>query len=276
MPGRSVRVVASDVGGGFGGKGSLYQEEIVVALLAHDLGRAVRWTGDRLEDLTSTSQGFDEIVDAELALDNDSHILALKAEIIGDVGAYSVYPWTAALEPVQVASFMPGPYRVPIYRGRVRAVATCKAPTGPYRGVGRPISTFVMERLIDMAARRLNVDPGELRRRNLIAGEEFPLRALGHEPRIVPAIYVKPFLKGQKNDYNDAEAIAEAATAEPAVRPGEEPGSAGPAGLPPGAVTIGVPSNRDDQPDRRLSDRARHCCQGRPAGPPQVALRDTR
>ena len=102
------------------------------------------------------------------------------------------------------------------------------------------------------------------------------LRALGHEPRIVPAIYVKPFLKGQKNDYNDAEAIAEAATAEPAVRPGEEPGSAGPAGLPPGAVTIGVPSNRDDQPDRRLSDRARHCCQGRPAGPPQVALRDTR
>src|SRR6516162_8070271 len=98
------------------------------------------------------------------------------------------------------------------------------------------------------------------------------LRALGHEPRIVPAIYVKPFLKGQKNDYNDAKAIAEAATAEPAVRPGE----AGPAGLPPGAVTIGVPSNRDDQPDRRLSDRARHCCQGRPAGPPQVALRDTR
>ena len=174
MPGRSVRVVASDVGGGFGGKGSLYQEEIVVAVLAHHLGRAVRWTGDRLEDLTSTSQGFDEIVDAELALDNDSHILALKAEIIGDVGAYSVYPWTAALEPVQVASFMPGPYRVPIYRGRVRAVATCKAPTGPYRGVGRPISTFVMERLIDMAARRLNVDPGELRRRNLIAGEEFP------------------------------------------------------------------------------------------------------
>ena len=90
------------------------------------------------------------------------------------------------------------------------------------------------------------------------------LRALGHEPRIVPAIYVKPFLKGQKNDYNDAEAIAEAATAEPAVRPGEEPGSAGPAGLPPGAVTIGVPSNSDDQPDPRLSDRARHCCQGRP------------
>ena len=80
------------------------------------------------------------------------------------------------LEPVQVVSFMPGPYRVPAYRGRVRAVATCKTPMGPYRGVGRPISTFVMERLIDMAARRLAVDPVELRLRNLIQEDEFPYR----------------------------------------------------------------------------------------------------
>ena len=176
MPGHSVRVVAPDVGGGFGGKASLYQEEIVVSMLARRLGRAVRWTGDRLEDLCSTSQGFDEIVDAELALDKDGHIRALAAEVIGDVGAYSIYPWTGALEPVQVASFMPGPYRVPAYRGHVRAVATCKAPTGPYRGVGRPISTFVMERLIDMAARRLAIDPAELRLRNLIRAEEFPYK----------------------------------------------------------------------------------------------------
>src|SRR5271169_4457634 len=176
MPGHSVRVVAPDVGGGFGGKASLYQEEIIVSVLARRLGRAVRWTGDRLEDLCSTSQGFDEIVDAELALDKDGHIRALAAEVIGDVGAYSIYPWTGALEPVQVASFMPGPYRVPAYRGHVRAVATCKAPTGPYRGVGRPISTFVMERLIDMAARRLAIDPAELRLRNLIRAEEFPYK----------------------------------------------------------------------------------------------------
>ena len=176
MPGHSVRVVAPDVGGGFGGKASLYPEEIVVSVLARHLGRTVRWTGDRLEDLASTSQGFDEIVDAELALDQDGHILALAAEVIGDVGAYSIYPWTAALEPVQVASFMPGPYRVPAYRGHVRAVATCKAPMGPYRGVGRPISTFVMERLIDMAARRLAIDPAELRLRNLIRTEEFPYK----------------------------------------------------------------------------------------------------
>jgi aerobic carbon-monoxide dehydrogenase large subunit len=176
LPGHGLRVVAPDVGGGFGSKASLYQEEIVVSVLARHLGRAVRWTGDRLEDLSSTSQGFDEIVDAELALDKDGHILALAAEVVGDVGAYSIYPWTAALEPVQVISFMPGPYRVPTYRGHVRAVATCKAPTGPYRGVGRPISTFVVERLIDMAARRLAIDPAELRLRNLIRAEEFPYK----------------------------------------------------------------------------------------------------
>src|SRR5215469_621078 len=102
------------------------------------------------------------------------------------------------------------------------------------------------------------------------------LRALGHEPRIIPAIYVKPFVKGQKNDYNGCRGNRRSGvTAEPAVRPGEEPGSAGPAGLPPGAVTIGVPSNSDNQPDPRLSDRARHCRQGWPAGPPQVAVPDT-
>jgi aerobic carbon-monoxide dehydrogenase large subunit len=176
MPGHGVRVVAPDVGGGFGGKASVYHEEILVSVLARHLGRAVRWTGDRLEDLTTTTHGFDEIVEAELALDSNGHILALLAEVIGDVGANSIYPWTAALEPVQVVSFMPGPYRVPAYRGRVRAVASCKTPTGPYRGVGRPISTFVMERLIDMAARRLALDPVELRLRNLIRAEEFPYR----------------------------------------------------------------------------------------------------
>ena len=97
MPGHSVRVIAPDVGGGFGGKGSLYQEEILVTVLARHLGRTVRWTGDRLEDFASTTHAFDEIVDAELGLDKDGHILALQAEIIGDVGAYSIYPWTAAL-----------------------------------------------------------------------------------------------------------------------------------------------------------------------------------
>jgi carbon-monoxide dehydrogenase large subunit len=176
LPAERIRVVAADVGGGFGGKGSLYAEELFVCAAARMLGCPVKWTSDRLEDLAASSQAFDEIVDAELALDQDARIVGLRADVIGDVGAYSIYPWTAALEPVQVVSFLPGPYRVQNYRGRTQAVATAKAPTGPYRGVGRPISTFVMERLIDMAAVKIGIDAKDIRLRNLVAAEELPYK----------------------------------------------------------------------------------------------------
>jgi carbon-monoxide dehydrogenase large subunit len=176
LPGHRLRVVAPDVGGGFGGKGSLYPEELFVCAAARSLGRTVKWTSDRMEDLTASSQAFDEIVDAELGLDRDGRAMALRADVIGDVGAYSIYPWTAALEPVQVVSFLPGPYRIQHYRGRVRGVATSKAPTGPYRGVGRPISTFVMERLMDTAAARIGLDPKEIRLRNLVGTAELPYK----------------------------------------------------------------------------------------------------
>jgi carbon-monoxide dehydrogenase large subunit len=102
--------------------------------------------------------------------------MALRADVIGDVGAYSIYPWTAALEPVQVVSFMPGPYKISNYRGHVRAVATSKSPTGPYRGVGRPVSTFVTERLMDMAAHKMGRDPVDLRLQNFIRAEDFPFK----------------------------------------------------------------------------------------------------
>jgi aerobic carbon-monoxide dehydrogenase large subunit len=176
LPGNRLRVVAPDVGGSFGGKGSLYPEEMLVAVLARKLECAVKWTSDRLEDLSATSQAFDELMDAELAVDSEGRLLGLRADVIGDIGAYSIYPWTGALEPVQVVSFMPGPYRLEAYRGRVRGVLTPKAPTGPYRGVGRPAATFAMERLVDMAARKLGMDPAEIRRRNLVTGPEFPYR----------------------------------------------------------------------------------------------------
>jgi carbon-monoxide dehydrogenase large subunit len=177
IPAHRIRVVAPEVGGGFGSKTSVYPEEVLVALLAQRLGRPVKYTADRLEDLMSTTHGFDEIVDAALGLDAGGQIVALQADVIGDVGAYSIYPWTATLEPVQVVSFLPGPYRIANYRGRVRGVVTPKVPLGPYRGVGRPVSTFVMERLIDMAARQLAIDPAELRQRNLVRDDEFPYKA---------------------------------------------------------------------------------------------------
>lgn len=176
LPGHRVRVVAPDVGGGFGGKGCLYPDEMATCALAIMLGRPMKWVGDRLEDLVSTYQAFDERVDAHLALDADGRILGLRAEAIGDAGAYSIFPWTAAMEPVQVISFLPGPYRIAAYQARARAVATPKTPSGAYRGVGRPTAAFVMERLIDLGARKLGLDPLEMRRRNLVRPEEFPYK----------------------------------------------------------------------------------------------------
>jgi aerobic carbon-monoxide dehydrogenase large subunit len=176
LPGNRLRVIAPDVGGSFGSKGSLYPEEIFLCVAARKLRRSLKWTADRLEDISSSSQSFAEIIEAEMGFDENGVAIALEADVIGDVGAYSIYPWTCALEPVQVVSFLPGPYRIRSYRGAVRGVATNKPPTGPYRGVGRPISTFVTERLMDMGAKALGLDPLEIRRRNLVRAEEFPYR----------------------------------------------------------------------------------------------------
>jgi carbon-monoxide dehydrogenase large subunit len=176
LPGSRLRVIAPDVGGSFGSKGSLYPEEILLCVAAKMLRRSVKWTADRLEDISSSSQAFAEIVDAEMGFDENGIAVALEADVIGDVGAYSIYPWTAGLETVQVVSFLPGPYKIQSYRGAVRGVATSKPPTGPYRGVGRPISTFVAERLMDMGAKALGKDPLEIRRLNLVRPEEFPYR----------------------------------------------------------------------------------------------------
>src|SRR5947208_3874004 len=177
LPTASVRVVAPDVGGGFGVKGVVYPEELVVSALARALGRPVRWIGDRREDLMTTTQAWDEVIDAELAVDRDGRIAGLRAKVVADIGAYSIYPWTASIEIIQVVSFLPGPYRVSHYHAEAFGVATNKTPMGPYRGVGRPVSVFVTESLLDSAARRLGLDPAEIRRRNLLRAEDLPYRS---------------------------------------------------------------------------------------------------
>jgi len=177
LPLQRVRVVAADVGGGFGVKTVLYPEEIVVAALARMVGRPVRWVGDRHEDLLTSTQAWDETIDAELGVDAAGRILGLRARVVADLGAYSIYPWTASIEVIQVVSFLPGPYRVPHYRAEALGVATNKAAMGPYRGVGRPVSVFVTETLLDRAARTLALDPVQMRRRNFIAPEELPYRS---------------------------------------------------------------------------------------------------
>jgi aerobic carbon-monoxide dehydrogenase large subunit len=177
LPLPRVRVIAADVGGGFGIKTVLYPEEIVIAALARIVGAPVRWIGDRREDLLTSTQAWDEVIDAELGVDGEGRIVGLRARVVADLGAYSIYPWTASIEVIQTVSFLPGPYRVANYRAEALGLATNKAPMGPYRGVGRPVSVFVTESLLDRAARRLGLDPAEIRRRNLLRPEDLPYRS---------------------------------------------------------------------------------------------------
>jgi aerobic carbon-monoxide dehydrogenase large subunit len=174
MPQQSIRVVAPDVGGGFGQKCVVAREEALVTLAALKLERPVKWTEDRQENLTASFHGHEQRYSAAAAFDLAGKLLALKTDIVCDVGAYSCYPFTCGVEPLMAATEMPGAYRLPHYSARTRAVATNKVPMAPYRGVSRPQFTLVMERLMQKAAQRLDTDEVEIRRRNLITDDEFP------------------------------------------------------------------------------------------------------
>jgi len=174
IPERTVRVIAPDVGGGFGLKCVVGREEVVVAAAALRLRRPVRWTEDRHENLSASFHGHEQRHRVRAAFDGEGRMLGLHAEIDCDVGAYSAYPFTCAVEPLMTASELPGIYKVPAYRARGRGIATNKAPTAPYRGVSRPQIVLVMERLMEKAARELGRDPLDVRRRNMIGPGEFP------------------------------------------------------------------------------------------------------
>ncbi|MER6007755.1 xanthine dehydrogenase family protein molybdopterin-binding subunit [Nonomuraea angiospora] len=169
---RAVRVIAPDMGGGFGLKCVVGREELAAAAAALRLRRPVKWIEDRRDALTASFLAREQHYDVRAAFDEDGRMLALDAGIVCDMGAYSCYPFTAGIEPLMASAELPGVYRVPAYRVRARAVATNKAPSAPYRGVSRPQIVMVMERLMERAARELDLDPVEVRRRNLIT--EFP------------------------------------------------------------------------------------------------------
>ena len=174
LPERAVRVIAPDVGGGFGLKCVVGREEVAVAAAALRLRRPVRWIEDRQENLTAAFHGHEQRYEVRAAFGSDGTILALDAEIDCDTGAYSAFPFTCAVEPLMAATELPGVYKVPAYRARGRAIATNKAPAAPYRGVSRPQIVLVMERLMEKAAEALGLDPLDVRRRNLINRHEFP------------------------------------------------------------------------------------------------------
>ena len=183
---RRIRVVAPDVGGGFGVKASLYPEEVVVCQLALKLGRPVKWVESRSEHMVAAHHARDHVYRVQAGFTEDGRLTALVADAVCNAGAYSVYPWTAGLEPLMAGGLLAGPYRVENYRCDVAGVATNTAPAGPYRGVARPATVYVMERLLDHAAGRLGLDPVELRRVNLITPEEIPYKAatrLVHDSR---------------------------------------------------------------------------------------------
>lgn len=165
---RKVRVIVPDMGGGFGIKCVVGREEVAVAAAALRLRRPVKWIEDRRDALTASFLAREQHYEAKAAFAADGSILALAADVVCDMGAYSCYPFTAGIEPLMAATEMPGVYRVPEYRVRARAITTNKAPTAPYRGVSRPQYVMVMERLMERAARELEMDPLEVRRQNLI------------------------------------------------------------------------------------------------------------
>jgi carbon-monoxide dehydrogenase large subunit len=167
-----VRVIAPhDVGGGFGPKAIFYPEEGLVPFAARMLGRPVKWTEDRREHFLSTNQERDQYHDAEIALSPDGKILGFRDSVIFDTGAY--VPW-GIVEPWITATTIPGPYKVPAFQVNMQVVYTHKVPVTPVRGAGRPQAVFAMERMMDLAARELHLDPAEIRRRNFIQPEEMP------------------------------------------------------------------------------------------------------
>ena len=174
IPESRLRVLCPSVGGGFGPKLHLYPEDVVVAELARRLRRPVRWLEDRRENLLASAQARDHVNHIEVAARRDGTILAMKSTLICDSGAYSVYPVTASLEPLTAAGILPGPYRMRALSYDAYAVATNKCPAGAYRGVGMALGTFVRERVVDMIARRVGLDPADVRRRNLIDATELP------------------------------------------------------------------------------------------------------
>lgn len=178
FPENKMRVVAPEVGGGFGSKDSAHPDEAIVIWCAIQLQRPVKWQASRSDSYLADGQGRGHKTHAEMALDSDGNMLALRVRTYGDLGAYvSTF---GALNPTYgYAPMLPGQYKIPTLHVRVTETFTNAAPTEPYRGAGRPEASFIIERLADLAARKLNMDPVELRRRNFIPSDAFPYETAG-------------------------------------------------------------------------------------------------
>ncbi len=167
LPEHKVRVVAGDVGGGFGSKIYLYAEDVVVTWASKQLARPVKWTADRSESYVSDAHGRDHHTIAELALDKDGKFLALRVKTTANVGAY-LSTFASCVPTILYGTLLAGQYTTPAIHVEVTAVFTNTTPVDAYRGAGRPEATYVVERLVETAAREMKMDPAEIRRKNFI------------------------------------------------------------------------------------------------------------
>src|SRR5579871_4522695 len=171
LPEALVRCIAPDVGGGFGGKGHVYPEDLLVPFLARSLARPVRWIEERREHMLCSAHSRDQWHDVEIGFADDGRILALRDDFLVDCGAWN--PIGAGIA-YNTAVHLPGPYKIANYAARARLAATNKTPNAPYRGAGRPEAAFAMERAIDLVAAELGLEPAAVRRRNMIRADEMP------------------------------------------------------------------------------------------------------
>ena len=175
LPEQKVRVIAPDVGGGFGGKNRIMPEDVAVAAIALKVKHPVRWIEDRREHLLASVHARDHTYDLTISADRDGTLLGIEGDIYIDAGAYALWPTGAFQEASMASRNLTGPYRIPHLKLNAHTVATNKAPMGPYRGVARPGATFALERLVDEVARELRYWEAE-------AGDSFDA---DHGPTIV-------------------------------------------------------------------------------------------
>jgi len=168
-----LRVIAPDVGGGFGSKIFCYAEETVCTWAAKKVRRPVKWTAERSESFSSDAHGRDHVTHAELAMDKDGKFLGMKVETTANLGAY-LSSFATSVPTYLYATLLAGQYTTPVIFANVKAVFTNTAPVDAYRGAGRPEATYVVERLVEVAAREMKLDPAEIRRRNFIQPNQFP------------------------------------------------------------------------------------------------------
>jgi aerobic carbon-monoxide dehydrogenase large subunit len=174
LPENQVRVIAPDVGGGFGGKNRLMPEDIAVAAIAMKVDHPVRWIEDRREHLLASIHARDHYYDITLSAEKDGTLLGIEGEIYIDAGAYALWPTGAFQEASMASRNLTGPYRIRHLNLKTYTVATNKAPMGPYRGVARPGACFAIERMVDEMARELGREPFDLRRQNIVTAAELP------------------------------------------------------------------------------------------------------